>query len=170
MYMRTMRRKDREITTQAAVAILDVAEYGVLSTVTEDGQPYGVPLSYIYKNDAIYFHCAIDGQKLDNIAYNPKISFCVVGNTNVLPDTFGTEYESVVIFGTASEIHGDERYMALVSFLEKYCSEFVKEGLNYIHSKDRATKVYKIEISYISGKSGNLDVEAENKMHFTPKL
>lgn len=167
--MRTMRRKDREITTQAAVAILGAAEYGVLSTVTEDGQPYGVPLSYIYKNDAIYFHCAIDGQKLDNIAYNPKISFCVVGNTNVLPDTFGTEYESVVIFGAASEIYGDERHMALVSLLDKYCTEYVQEGLNYINAKDRATKVYKIEISYISGKSRNLDVEAENKIHFIPK-
>ena len=165
-----MRRKDREITPQEAIAILSVAEYGVLSTVGEDCQPYGVPLSYAYKEDAIYFHCAIDGQKLDNIARNSKISFCVVGNTNILPDSFGTEYESVIVFGTANEVHGDERYNALVSLLEKYCTEFVKEGLQYIELKDNVTKVFKLEISHISGKARNLAVESENKLHFAPKV
>lgn len=52
---------------QEATAILDVAEFGVLSTIGNDGQPYGVPLNYIYKDRAIYFHCAVAGQKLDNI-------------------------------------------------------------------------------------------------------
>ena len=168
--MRAIRRKDREIRAQEAIVILNVAEFGVLSTVGEDGQPYGVPLSFAYKDDAIYFHCAIAGQKLDNIAHNSKASFCVVGNTNVLPDSFGTEYESAIVFGTTSEIHGSERHKALVLLLEKYCTEFVKEGLQYIELKDNVTKVFKLEISNISGKARNLAVEYENKLHFAPKL
>ena len=64
--MKNMRRKDGEITLQKAIEILEAAEYGVLSTVGEDGQPYGVPLSYVYKEDAIYFHCVVAGQKLNN--------------------------------------------------------------------------------------------------------
>jgi nitroimidazol reductase NimA-like FMN-containing flavoprotein (pyridoxamine 5'-phosphate oxidase superfamily) len=151
--MKTVRRKDREITIEEATAILDVAEYGVLSTIGRDGQPYGIPLSYVYKDNAIYFHCAIAGQKLDNIAYNPAVSFCVVGKTNVLPDKFGTEYESAVVFGTAREVYDAERHMALVSLLEKYCSEYLQEGLEYIELKDKATKVFKIEIGHISGKA-----------------
>lgn len=151
--MKNVRRKDREITLHEAIEILDIAEYGVLSTVSKDGQPYGVPLSYVYKAEAIYFHCAVTGQKLDCIANNAKVAFCVVGGTNILPDKFGTEYESTVIFGVASEVHGTERYNALVWLLEKYCSDFLEEGLQYIALKDKITKVIKIEICHISGKA-----------------
>jgi hypothetical protein len=55
--MKNVRRKDRGIGTREAIEILDSAEYGVLSTVDKDGQPYGIPLSYVYKNNSIYFHC-----------------------------------------------------------------------------------------------------------------
>ncbi len=151
--MKTIRRNDREINIQGAKEILDKTEYGILSTVNKDGQPYGVPLSYVYKNNCIYFHCAIDGQKLDNIVYNSKVSFCVVGNTKVLPDKFGTEYESAVAFGVASEVKEVERHNALMWLLEKYCPDFIEEGKQYIQQKDKATKVVKIEIHLISGKA-----------------
>jgi nitroimidazol reductase NimA-like FMN-containing flavoprotein (pyridoxamine 5'-phosphate oxidase superfamily) len=148
-----MRRKDREISKQEAAELFDKSEYGVLSTVDKSGQPYGVPLSYVYKENAIYFHCAVDGQKLDNITNNSKVSFCVVGNTTVLPETFGTLYESAVVIGIASEVHNDERHQALVWLLEKYCSDFLAGGLQYIEIKNNVTKVIKIEISQLSGKA-----------------
>jgi len=151
--MKNIRRKDREITSIEAVKILDSAEYGILSTVGKDGQPYGVPLSYVHRNSSIYFHCALIGQKLDNITDNPRVSFCVVGKTKVLPDKFATEYESAVAFGIASEVYGNERYNALVWLLEKYCPDFIEVGKQYIDLKDKATKVIKIEISHISGKA-----------------
>jgi uncharacterized protein len=151
--MKNIRRKDREITTREAVEILDSAEYGVLSTVGKDGQPYGIPLNYVYRNGSIYFHCTLIGQKLDNITENPRVSFCVVGKTKVLPDKFAVEYESAVAFGLASEVFGNERYNALVRLLEKYCPDFMEEGKRYIELKDKATKVIKIEVSHVSGKA-----------------
>jgi nitroimidazol reductase NimA-like FMN-containing flavoprotein (pyridoxamine 5'-phosphate oxidase superfamily) len=151
--MKSIRRSDREITIQEAEAILDKAEYGVLSTVDKDGQPYGVPLSFVYRNDDIYFHCALSGQKLENIENNSKVSFCVVGNTKILPDKFGTEYECTVVFGVASEIKGAEKHNALLWLLEKYCPDFIEEGKQNIEQKDKATKCFKIEIRQISGKA-----------------
>lgn len=151
--MKQIRRRDREITIQEATEILDKAEFGVLSTVDEDGQPYGLPLSYVYVNNSIYFHCAASGHKLDNIAFNAKVSFCVVGNTKVLPDKFATEYESAVAFGIASEVNGTERHNALLWLLEKYSPSFIEEGKQYIVQKDKVTKVFKIEIDHISGKA-----------------
>jgi nitroimidazol reductase NimA-like FMN-containing flavoprotein (pyridoxamine 5'-phosphate oxidase superfamily) len=151
--MKSIRRSDREITIQEAIELLDSAEYGIMSTVGKDGQPYGLPLSYVYKNDCIYFHCAVSGHKLENIEHNPKVSFCVVGKTKVLPDKFATEYESTVVFGVASEVNGTERYDALLWLLEKYCSNFIAEGKRYIELKDKITKVFKIEIDRISGKA-----------------
>jgi len=151
--VKPIRRTDREISLDEAKAILVDAEYGVLSTVDSDGQPYGVPLSYVYRNDAIYFHCALSGQKLDNIDFNAKVSFCAVGKTKVLPDKFGTEYESAIAFGVASAVTGSERLDALLWLLEKYCADFIEAGKQYIEQKDTITKVIKIAVSQVSGKA-----------------
>ena len=151
--MKGIRRSDREITTQEAKDILDRAEYGIMSTVSKDGQPYGLPLNYAYKNDCIYFHCATGGHKIENIEQNSKVSFCVVGKTKVLPEKFATEYESAVVFGVVSEVNGAEKHDALLWLLEKYCSDFIAEGKQYIEQKDKMTKVYKIAIDKISGKA-----------------
>ena len=150
--MRKMRRKDKEIGTDEAIRFLAGCEYGVLSTVDNDGQPYGVPLNYAYKENCIYFHCSLTGHKIDNIDNNPKVSFCAVGNTKVLPSEFATDYVSAVVFGVASEVRGTERYNALVLLLEKFSPDFMEEGKKYIEKYDKATKVIKIDIQHISGK------------------
>jgi nitroimidazol reductase NimA-like FMN-containing flavoprotein (pyridoxamine 5'-phosphate oxidase superfamily) len=150
--MRAMRRKDKEIGTDEAINLLTKCEYGVLSTVGNDGQPYGVPLNYTYKDNCIYFHCALKGHKIDNIDDNPRVSFCTVGNTEVLPSEFSTNYVSAVAFGVASEVQGTERYDALVLLLEKFSPGFMEEGKKYIEKLDKVTKVIKIEIQHISGK------------------
>jgi nitroimidazol reductase NimA-like FMN-containing flavoprotein (pyridoxamine 5'-phosphate oxidase superfamily) len=150
--MRKMRRKDKEIGTDEAIRFLAGCEYGVLSTVDNDGQPYGVPLNYAYKDNCIYFHCSLTGHKIDNIDNNPKVSFCAVGDTKVLPSEFSTEYVSAVVFGVASEVQGTERYNAIVLLLEKYSPDFMEDGRKYIEKLDKVTKVIKIEIQHISGK------------------
>jgi len=133
--------------------VLRSGEYGVLSTVGENGQPYGVPLSYATQDDCIYFHCAKIGHKLENIENNSRVSFTVVGRTKILPDKFATEYESAIVFGVASEILGAEREGALLLLLEKYSKEFMAEGKAYIKQKDLATKVIKVRIEHLSGKA-----------------
>ncbi len=62
-----MRKKDREVLGEDIEKILTNGEYGVLATVGENGYPYTVPLSYVYQDNSIYFHCAKEGHKLDNI-------------------------------------------------------------------------------------------------------
>jgi len=150
--MREMRRKDKEIGTDRAIDLLSEGEYGVLSTVDDDGQPYGVPLNYAYKDNCIYFHCALSGHKIDNIHSNPKVSFCSVGDTKVLPSEFSTDFVSAVVFGVASEVQGSERTNAFLLLLEKYSPDFMEEGKKYIEKYDKATKIIKIEIQHISGK------------------
>jgi uncharacterized protein len=89
--MRELRRKDRAITSDEAIAILNKAEYGVLSTISPDGKPYGVPLTFCYIDQCLYFHCASEGRKIDNIEKNKSVSFCAVGNTEIMPDKFGAK-------------------------------------------------------------------------------
>ncbi|URZ04543.1 pyridoxamine 5'-phosphate oxidase family protein [Clostridium felsineum] len=149
---REMRRKDRELRNDDIIEILKNNEYGILSTISENGYPYGVPLSYIYMNDSIYFHSALDGHKLDNIKISDKVSFCVVGETSVVPDEFTTNYESVIIFGKAKEIFDDEKTSVLLEILKKYSKEYIEKGTIYIEKAGQRTKVFKININHISGK------------------
>ena len=151
--MKKMRKKDREITRPEAEELLVNCNYGILSTVGEDGQPYGVPLSYTYKNNCIYFHSATSGHKIENIQNNSKVSFCVVGDTNVIAAERTTKYESAMVFGVASEVQGAEKDNALLWLLEKYSAEFIDEGRNVISKMGKVTKVIKIEIDHISGKA-----------------
>ena len=73
-------RRNRQILTQAECeAILAACTNGVLAVSGDDGYPYAVPLSYVYRDNKIFFHCAKTGHKLDAIARNEKVSFCVVG-------------------------------------------------------------------------------------------
>ena len=68
-----LRLQKRRLDAQNSEEILRKGEYGVLSTCGADGQPYGVPLNYVYEDGKIYFHCAAEGRKLDNIAVNSRV-------------------------------------------------------------------------------------------------
>jgi nitroimidazol reductase NimA-like FMN-containing flavoprotein (pyridoxamine 5'-phosphate oxidase superfamily) len=148
-----MRRKDRAISRQEALEILHKGEYGILSTVSADGQPYGTPINFCMMNDYIYFHCAKEGHKLDNISANNKVCFCVVGQTQVLAEQFGTLYESAIVFGVTTEIFDSEKHSALVGLIKKYAKDYFDEGLKYIESLSSKTGVYKVSIKSISGKA-----------------
>ena len=150
---RPMRRQDRAITVAEATELLDRASYGVLASVDAAGQPYAVPLSYVLHQGALYFHSALEEHKLDNIGANPAVSFCVVGETRTLAREFATEYESVVVFGRASLVGGDEKKSALVGLLEKYSPDHLASGMKYLAGKSADTEVVRIAISHLTGKA-----------------
>lgn len=150
---RPLRRLDREMPEAEAWELLIAGEYGVLSTRGPDGAPYGLPINYWAGNRAIYFHSAPDGHKLENLVAESRVSFCVVGRTEVLADQFATRYESVIVAGRAAEVFDDEKQQALEGLLAKYSSGFQAEGVRYIASQGGKTRVFRIAIDAISGKA-----------------
>ncbi len=148
-----MRRSDRQLGETEAREILELGAYGVLSTVAADGAPYGVPLSYCLLEGAIYLHSAREGRKLDHLARAPRVSFCVVGATEVLPADFGTLYESCVVEGLAREAIGDEKQAALEGLVAKYSEGFEEEGLRYIDALRDETRVFRIDVVALTGKA-----------------
>jgi len=148
-----MRRKDRALTSEETFTLLTHAEYGVLSTVSEKGKPYGVPLNFCIIDHCVYFHCATEGQKLDNISQNRSVSFCAVGNTKILPAKFGTLYESVIVSGVAEEVFDAPKQKALEGLIHKYSPDFIEKGIKYIKSDYSKTRVFKITIDTLTGKA-----------------
>jgi nitroimidazol reductase NimA-like FMN-containing flavoprotein (pyridoxamine 5'-phosphate oxidase superfamily) len=151
--MKALRRKDRAITEDEAIALLNRAEYGVLSTVTENGKPYGVPLNFCMIDRCIYFHCAVEGQKIDNIKKNKSVSFCAVGNTEILPEKFGMKYESVIVSGEVEEVFDMNKQIAMEGMLHKYSPDYFDKGIKYIEGLKEKTRVFKITVNTLTGKA-----------------
>jgi len=102
----------------------------------------------------IFFHCAPEGHKLDNIIANDRVSFCVVGKTEVLPDKFATRYESVVVSGRAAIV--DDRVLkknALRALVVKYAPDHIAAGDAYIDKLMDQTAVVQISIDRLTGKA-----------------
>lgn len=154
---RDIRRKNRELTGDRITELLKTSEYGFLSLGTsENGYAYGIPISYAYdeEENSLYFHCAPEGQKLDMIAENNRVCFCVVGKTRPVADKFTTLYESVIAFGDAEIIGNDgEKRKALRLLVEKYSPGYEETGEKYMDASWQRTATFKVTVKHIAAKA-----------------
>jgi nitroimidazol reductase NimA-like FMN-containing flavoprotein (pyridoxamine 5'-phosphate oxidase superfamily) len=153
----SVRRKDRILDETSALLLLQVAEFGYLSLgVGTDGYAYGVPINFVYdqQSQAIYFHCATEGHKLDCLKLNNKVSFCIIGKTNVIAGKFTSRYESLIAFGTADlHLPADEKLFALRLLIQKYSPDFIATGDKYIQSAFDRVFVFKLSVERITAKA-----------------
>lgn len=149
-----MRRKDRALDIEETMQLLEKTEYGVLSTVGEDGVPYGVPLNYALVRQSIYFHGAnAEGHKIQNIKNSGKASFTVIDHTEVNPAKFSTKYMSAIAFGTIQIVESDaEKRKGLEAIIRKYSSDYMESGMKYIDQAINNVVVLKLEITEVTGK------------------
>lgn len=148
-----MRKSERQLDNDEIKNILDNGEYGILATTGENKYSYAVPLNYIYLDNTIYFHCALEGNKIENISYNNKVCFCVVRKADVISSKFTTKYKSAIAFGQASTVSDeDERRKVLYGFIQKFSPDFKKEGSIYIDKAISKTNIIKISIDHVTAK------------------
>lgn len=149
-----MRRKDRERDADFAREVLRDCEYATLATVNPDGTPYCVPISPVLTGDTLYFHCAPEGQKLQNIAQSPQVCVSGVRHTNLVPEKFTTEYESAVAVGRCETVVADEeKILALRLICEKYAPSNMAAFDDAIARSLGRTGVCKLTIGSITGKA-----------------
>lgn len=151
----TIRRQDRLLSEEKARLLLRDGEYGVLSMLSPEGVPYGIPVNYVWDgSESIYIHCAPEGRKLRCIRHSANVSFCIVGDTHVLPNKFTTNYESIVLSCQAQVgLLANERKAALSMFVGKYASEFKEIGEKYTEKSFHRTEIIRLRILSFSGKS-----------------
>ncbi len=123
-------RRSRQALPQAECAdILERGTSGVLALSDKEGWPYAVPLSYVYANGKIYFHCAKVGHKLEILTENAKASFCVIDLDDVKPKEFTSYFRSVIAFGTIRVLENDEEKRAAIEKLTlKYAPDSSPEA------------------------------------------
>ncbi len=159
-----MRRHQNEITDRKEIeTILTRCTIGRLATKGRDGYPYITPVNYTYLNDSIYFHTAVEGEKLDNIFKDPKVCFEVDIPLAYLDRDFDRTrpacqvtqfYHCVIIRGRAEIVEDNwEKATALNRLMADHENE---PGFNAIIPETPAIKtchVVAVRIETISGKS-----------------
>ena len=151
---REMRRGDRALGDGAARAVLVRETWGVLATVDDAAQPYGVPVNYAYDGaETLLIHGAQEGHRLGNVRTNPRASFTVVGGARTEPQHFTTAYESVIAFGRVTELAGGEKRAALVTLAERLGPDDPRARDSYIDAGFERVAVLRFEIERLTGKA-----------------
>jgi nitroimidazol reductase NimA-like FMN-containing flavoprotein (pyridoxamine 5'-phosphate oxidase superfamily) len=123
--LRSMRRKDREITDPKAMEeILQKAQI-LRIALSLDSQPYLVPVCFGYQLGHLYFHSASVGTKMDTLQQNPKVCFEAELETTIvakgIPCDWEMHYASVIGFGTSRLIEEmEEKKNALTLISQHY--------------------------------------------------
>lgn len=153
---REMRRKRQMLSREESDAILREGTSGVLALSGDGGYPYAVPLSYLYDGERIFFHCAKSGHKLDAIRRDPKASFCVIGQDDVVPSKYTTYFQSVIVFGTLRILEDDDEKRRAVELLAvKYAPEDSEERRSQTISQEwKPLCMLEMKIDHLTGKEG----------------
>lgn len=109
-----------------ALEVMRKAPYITVSFTRADGTAYGLPLSLATIDGNIwYFHCALEGDKLDAIAAHPEVCLSAVSKCRptVGPKdgSFTLQYQSAVAFGNAELVTDEaEKILALRTISERF--------------------------------------------------
>ena len=141
---------------------LNEEHVGRISSIDVDGFPQIIPMNFVFRNDAVYMHSHVKGEKLDNISQNNKVGFEADRELEFLPSYFedphnaalaDTLYISIVIKGTASFVSSrEEKTMALNGLMEKYQPEGFYDPLKSDMRVLDAVSVIKIIPQKLHGK------------------
>jgi nitroimidazol reductase NimA-like FMN-containing flavoprotein (pyridoxamine 5'-phosphate oxidase superfamily) len=149
---REMRRGKQLLSMEDTVGVMERCTSGVLACLGDDGYPYAVPLSYVYFNGRIYFHSAKAGHKIDAITKNPKVSFSVIDEDKIVSEEYTTHFRSVIAFGKARVVEGDEWFESFAALVEKYSGNQPEEAKNKEISKCTHAHIIAIDIEHMTGK------------------
>lgn len=175
-----MRRKDRQMTQDFGLALVDRAEYGVLSFTGKNGEPHALPLSLARQNQTLFFHSSVSGEKVELIEDGMPVTVVFVSDVRVPSlysnqelaeiskdarkiaqlgsKIFTTEFASTIVRGRIFRVENDE---SKIKALHLIAQRFVPDKMPYFESAvSKAlpiTTVYKIEIDALSAKRKKYD-------------
>ena len=151
-----MRRKDREISREAAWQVADECLWATLSMVDPEGKPYCVAVNPAREGESIYFHCAREGFKTDCLRANPEVCLSCVTGAESVRDKLTMAYRSAILRGRAHEVTDEsERIRALTLLARRYDPDSLYRLDASLEKYMAHTAVWRIDISDITGKHGH---------------
>ena len=124
-----MRRSDRARDRSFAFDVIDRCGHGVAALSTGGEGPYCIPLSLVRVGDDLFFHCALEGRKLDLLRRDPRVCVTFVGEDTPVflePAMYSTYFQSAIVTGTAQEVTGEAEVHQVFDPVLKHVEEAVK--------------------------------------------
>lgn len=127
-----MRKESREMDAAFALEVFDKAPYVTVSFLRPEGKPYGVPLNLVRTDEnTFYFHCALEGDKLDCIEKNPMVHLSAVSRCKptVGPQdgSFTLEFKSAMAIGNACLVTDEKEK---IEAMRAICMRFLPEHMD----------------------------------------
>jgi nitroimidazol reductase NimA-like FMN-containing flavoprotein (pyridoxamine 5'-phosphate oxidase superfamily) len=142
---------DREI----IYPILDAGFICHVGFVVE-GQPFVIPTSYGREGDVIYLHGSSKSRMMDRASEGTPICLTVTHLDGLVlaRSAFhhSMNYRSAVVFGTAKEVHGEEKEKGLLLISENILKGRWDEVRGPTEKELKATSVLRLEIESASAK------------------
>ena len=155
-----MRRSDRAQSRDFALALIDRCTFGVVAISTGEDTPYCLPLSLVRVGGSLYFHCALQGRKLDLLRKNPRVCVTFVGASEPAyveaGNTYTDFFQSAMVTGTAREVVEDREK---TEALRALCTKLTPQAMvgdrfdRAAASSLKATGVWRIEMEEITAKA-----------------
>lgn len=148
-----MRRSDKEIrdihAVEAVIKQATICHVGV----SDNGQPYVVPVCFGYRDRVLYIHSAPEGRKIDILQNNNRVcvQFEADCETVEAPDAcrWSMKYRSVIAFGKASFVHDNhEKRQALDLIMAHYSPR----AFQYRDGDFEKIVIIRIDIEHMTGK------------------
>jgi len=154
-----MNKKEREITNRnVLMKILKQGKYVTIS-MCRDNEPYIVTLSYGYDQvkNALYFHCATKGLKLDFVKFNPNVCATIIEDKGYKMGDCSHAYRSVVFWGKIHLIKNlkEKKYGmdVLLNHLEDNPKKLKQRNLKSEEAY-RKVGILRLDIEEMKGKQG----------------
>lgn len=160
---REMRRGKQLLSMEDTRAVMERCSNGTLACLGDEDYPYSVPLSYVYFNNKIYFHSAKSGHKIDAVAKNRKVSFSVIDEDTIVSEEYTTYFRSVIAFGKARIVDGEERLAAFQALIEKYSGDQPEESKQKEATGCTQACIIAIDVEHITGKEAIEYVNAKRQ-------
>ena len=155
MEFRPLRRFKQAASSQECETVLASAQRGILAVHGENGYPYGFPVNFLFQDGKIYFHCGKTGHKLDALAKDNRVSYCVHDAGYRKEGEWALNIRSVVVFGRISLVTDEGRAREICACL---CRKFTDDE-EYIEKelKNALPRVQCLElcIDHMTGKLVN---------------
>jgi uncharacterized protein len=170
-----LRRLDRQIEDEKALRRLLGNQQHFVMGMADGGEPYAVPLGYVYdeSEDAVYFHCAKDGKKIEYLKKNPKVWGVVVLDEGIQVGACVNLYASAMFSGHVEWVTVTAEKRKVMNLFANRLSvdvEGVKQRLARIFGGDEGALVGvvfgKIKIEELTGKRST-EMTAEKLLKLT---
>ena len=122
-----------------------VTRLGIISR----GEPYVVPLNFVYTDGVVYFHSAFEGRKVEAIKADSRVCLEFDAMHGVSAEKQTAYYTSVIAWGTAVVVSDFDKVKEI---LEMICLKYLSSSPPITDKMAAATNIISIRIDSVTGK------------------